>query len=65
MSFSRGLPNPGIKPASPALAGRFSATESPGKCSKKSCFSKYDLKWIEFKFPKHAFLRIFLKDSFY
>ena len=25
------LPNPGIKPASPALAGRFFTTESPGK----------------------------------
>ena len=25
------LPDPGIKPASPALAGRFFTTESPGK----------------------------------
>ena len=25
------LPNPGIKPASPVLAGRFFTTESPGK----------------------------------
>ena len=25
------LPNPGIKPTSPALAGRFSTTEPPGK----------------------------------
>ena len=25
------LPNPGIKPVSPALAGRFFTTESPGK----------------------------------
>ena len=25
------LPNPGIKPGSPALAGRFSTTEPPGK----------------------------------
>ena len=25
------LPNPGIKPASPALAGRFFTTEPPGK----------------------------------
>ena len=27
ISFSRDLPNPGIKPASPALAGRFFTTE--------------------------------------
>ena len=26
------LPNPGIKPASPALAGGFFTTEPPGKC---------------------------------
>ena len=25
------LPHPGIEPASPALAGRFSTTETPGK----------------------------------
>ena len=25
------LPNPGVKPMSPALAGRFFTTESPGK----------------------------------
>ena len=29
------LPNPGIKPASPSLAGRFFATEPPGKPCKK------------------------------
>ena len=26
------FPNPGIKPASPALAGEFCTTDSPGKC---------------------------------
>ena len=31
ISFSRDLPNPGIKPVSPALAGRFFTTEPPGK----------------------------------
>ena len=29
-SSSGDLPNPGIEPASPALAGRFFTTESPG-----------------------------------
>ena len=29
--FSGDLPDPGIKPASPALAGEFFTTESPGK----------------------------------
>ena len=29
--FSRGLPGPGIKPESPALAGGFFPTEPPGK----------------------------------
>ena len=32
----RDLPNPGIKPASPALAGRFSTTEPPRKPPWKS-----------------------------
>ena len=31
ISFFRDLPNPGIKPASPALSGRFFTTEPPGK----------------------------------
>ena len=31
ISFSRDLPNPGIEPVSPALAGRFFTTEPPGK----------------------------------
>ena len=30
------LPNPGIEPKSPALAGRFFTTEPPGKPSKKA-----------------------------
>ena len=30
-TFWRDLPNPGIKPASPAYTGGFSTTESPGK----------------------------------
>jgi len=31
ISFSRGFTNPGIKPVSPALAGRFCTTESSEK----------------------------------
>ena len=31
VSFSRGSSEPGIKPASPELAGRFFTTELPGK----------------------------------
>ena len=31
ISFSRDLPDSGIKPASPALAGRFFSAEPPGK----------------------------------
>ena len=31
ISFSRDLPDPGIEPASPALAGGFFTTEPPGK----------------------------------
>ena len=31
ISFSRDLPNPGVKTESPALAGRFFTTEPPGK----------------------------------
>ena len=31
ISFSGAFPNPGIKPAYPALASRFFTTESPGK----------------------------------
>ena len=31
ISSSRGLPGPGIRPASPALAGRFFTAVSPGK----------------------------------
>ena len=31
ISFSRDLSNPGIKPVSPALVGRFFTTEPPGK----------------------------------
>ena len=31
ISFCRGFPNPGIEPVSPALAGEFFTTESPGK----------------------------------
>ena len=29
--FFRDLPNPGVEPTSPALAGRFFITEPPGK----------------------------------
>ena len=31
IAFSRDLPNPGLKPVSPALAGRFFTTKPPGK----------------------------------
>ena len=31
ISFSRGLPDPGIEPVSSALASRFCTTELPGK----------------------------------
>ena len=31
MPSSRDLPDPGLEPASPALAGRFSTAEPPGK----------------------------------
>ena len=30
-----GLPDPGIEPSSPALAGRFFTTEPPGKLEEK------------------------------
>ena len=36
--FSRGLPNPGIEPRPPALAGRFFTTELPGKPRNKISF---------------------------
>ena len=36
VSFSRGLPNPGIEPTSPALAGGFFTAEPPGKPSQLS-----------------------------
>ena len=35
MFFSQDIPDPGIEPTSPALAGRF-FTETPGKCPKLS-----------------------------
>ena len=39
------LPDPGIEPASPALAGRFFASESPGKSLEASIsVRKSDLK---------------------
>ena len=37
ISFSGDLPNPGTEPASPTLAGGFSATEPPGKPWKAAC----------------------------
>ena len=51
ISFSRYLPNPGIKFASPALAGKFFSTELPGKPT--SIFTStlipqqlYEISWI-------------------
>ena len=49
ISFSKDLPDPGTEPASPALAGRFFATEPPGKpliyirCRQKLCFHLYEV----------------------
>ena len=37
ISLSRDLPDPGIEPVSPALAGRFFTTEPPGKPLKERC----------------------------
>ena len=36
------LPNPGIEPASPALAGGFFTTEPPGKPQEKKFFICYN-----------------------
>ena len=43
ISYSRDLSNPGIKPMSPELAGRFFTTEPPGKpcCHANVCGCKY------------------------
>ena len=38
ISFSRDLPNPGINPVTPALAGRFFTAEPPGKPKVKALF---------------------------
>ena len=40
ISFSRGLPDPGIEPKSPALLGGFFITESPGKPQQRLSDSK-------------------------
>ena len=37
ISFSRDLPDPGIKPRSPVLAGRFFTAESPGELHTEMC----------------------------
>ena len=52
--FLGDLPNPGLKPTSPALAGRFFTTEPPGKFPSK--VFKHDLIWLNL----HCF-NIFLK----
>ena len=52
ISFSRDLPDPGIKPAflgSPALAGRFFTTAPPGKPPKLN-------KQLQFSSPDKMFL---------
>ena len=46
------LPNPGIEPASPALAGRFFTTESPGRPLEKTLESPLDYKGIQTVHPK-------------
>ena len=38
--FPGDLPDPGIKPTSPALAGEFITTEPPGKCQQKRAVDK-------------------------
>ena len=41
ISFSRGLPNPGIEPVSPASAGGFFTTAPPKKSQKKAYSQEY------------------------
>ena len=48
-SFPGDCPDPGIKPASPALAGGFFTTEPPGKPRSHSPWGKY----LEVEFPNH------------
>ena len=51
----RDLPRPGLKPMSPALAGRFSTTASPGKPRKS--YLKEDNTQIILRYS-HSFLSI-------
>ena len=46
------LPYPGIKPSSPAVAGRFFTTEPPGKPTRK-------LEWVAMPFSRGIFLYIY------
>ena len=52
------LPNPGMEPASPALAGRFFITEPPGKpwASSILCPKSFHLSSSQFSSKQHLFL---------
>ena len=50
ISFSRHLPNPGIEPASPALAGRFFTPEPPWKPPKSTTKTIFLIKKIKERF---------------
>ena len=77
-SLQGDLPNPGIKPISPALAGRFFATEPRGKPWNSSLshyffpsHMVYDVNWsfvqvIESSYPKmwHSTMLVCLKPPF-
>ena len=67
-----GLLDPGIEPASPALAGRFFTTEPPGKpnlcrptSKKRSLLSKVLLSWIRYWRYRtlHMFISIYLANT--
>ena len=55
--FSRDLSHPGIKFASPALAGRFFTTESPGKVKSLSCVRLFVTPWTRQGPPSMGFSR--------
>ena len=61
------LPRPGLKPVSPALAGRFSTTAPPGKPRKSLIFTKtYNFYYFSFLFVASNFhLVLLLKELFF
>ena len=54
------LPRPGLEPVSPALAGRFSTTASPGK---PGLYSECDGKLLEGFEQRYDMIKLFLKGS--